>query len=417
MYQGVAIIVKVRHNTEERMQSISIWLCWLVYTCTYLGKYSYNANISLIEDDFSISHTESGTVLTFFALFYGVGQIVNGLLCKKYSKKYIVPFSLLISALANLIFFLGVPFWSVKYLWTVEAIVLSILWPLIMQIISENVSAKYMSKAVLILSTTTSVGTLLSYGISALNVGLGNYKATFAFSAIILTLVSAIWLLLYKPGDYLAEAKKEFAEDSSNFSNLSGGWLLIPMVLFVLLVIIAVFAKDGLQSWAPVILKQVHHMPDSFSILLTLALPLFGILGATVAVSVSKKVKTYILLTLLFFICISLFNLIVVIFSHNLFVMVICFGTLEFLIHGVINIIVSVFPLAIRGKISSGTLSGILNGSSYAGSAASSFLLGNIADKSGWNAVFLTLFISAMIACLLNAAYLLFTNKKTELKI
>lgn len=404
-------------SSADRAQIISIWLCWVVYTCTYLGKYSYNSNISLIEDDFSVSHAEAGAVLSLFALFYGVGQIVNGIFCKKYSRRYIIPVSLMISAIANLAFFIGAPFWAIKVLWIIEGVALSMLWPVLMQIISENVSSKYMSKAVVIMSTTTSVGTLIIYGISALNAALGNYRMTFILSTIILTVISVIWLFLYKPGNYLVEAKKELNEADNNLNALSGKLLLIPIILFGLLVIIAAFAKDGLQSWAPVILKQVHGMPDSFSILLTLVLPLFGIFGAAMSVTLSKKFKTYIYLTLLLFVTISLFNLVVVFFSHNLVIMVTAFGFLEFLIHGVINVMVSVFPLAIRGKISSGTLSGILNGASYAGSAASSFLLGNIADNSGWNAVFVALFVGALIALVINVLYILLTLKKKELKI
>ena len=62
-----------------------IMLCWLVYTCSYIGKLSYSANISQIEELFSLRHGESGTVSTFFFFAYGAGQIINGLLCKKYA--------------------------------------------------------------------------------------------------------------------------------------------------------------------------------------------------------------------------------------------------------------------------------------------------------------------------------------------
>ena len=50
-------------------------------------------------------------------------------------------------------------------------------------------------------------------------------------------------------------------------------------------------------------------------------------------------------------------------------------------------IIVSIFPLVMREKFSSGALSGILNGAAYIGTASSTYILGKIADLSGWSTV------------------------------
>ncbi len=97
--------------------------------------------------------------------------------------------------------------------------------------------------------------------------------------------------------------------------------------------------------------------------------------------------------------------------------MVAAFGMLEFLIHGVLNVIVSIFPLSIRGRISTGALTGILNGCSYAGSAAGTYLLGLIADKSGWANVFLTLLISVVLATVLGVVYFIISAKNKKLKI
>ena len=65
-------------------------LCWLVYACSYIGKLSYNANISQIGPDFGVSYAECGMVSTFFFFAYGIGQVVNGFLCKRYNVKYVI---------------------------------------------------------------------------------------------------------------------------------------------------------------------------------------------------------------------------------------------------------------------------------------------------------------------------------------
>ena len=63
-------------------------LCWLVYTCSLLGKVNYSANITQVEDFFGVTHQSAGLVTSFYFFAYGAGQIVNGLLCTKYNIKY-----------------------------------------------------------------------------------------------------------------------------------------------------------------------------------------------------------------------------------------------------------------------------------------------------------------------------------------
>ena len=55
-----------------------IVLCWLIYTCSYIGKLNYAASINQVMVFYKVSHAEAGLVSTFFFFAYGVGQVVNG---------------------------------------------------------------------------------------------------------------------------------------------------------------------------------------------------------------------------------------------------------------------------------------------------------------------------------------------------
>jgi len=67
-----------------------IFLGWLMYATSYLGKVNYSANITQIIDFYNVSKAEAGLAPTLFFFAYGVGQVVNGLLCKKYNMKLII---------------------------------------------------------------------------------------------------------------------------------------------------------------------------------------------------------------------------------------------------------------------------------------------------------------------------------------
>ena len=65
-------------------------LCWLVYACSYIGKVNYAANINPVMEFYKVDHSTAGLVSTFFFFAYGVGQVINGLFCKKYNLNYVL---------------------------------------------------------------------------------------------------------------------------------------------------------------------------------------------------------------------------------------------------------------------------------------------------------------------------------------
>ena len=62
--------------------------------------------------------------------------------------------------------------------------------------------------------------------------------------------------------------------------------------------------------------------------------------------------------------------------------------TVAFFASGLNNLITSLFPMFMRGRVNSGLFAGILNGFCYLGSTISSYGLGVIAENYGWIAVF-----------------------------
>lgn len=401
---------------SARAQYISMIICWLAYTCVCIGRFSYSANIILVEKDYGISHASAGLVMTFFSITYGAGQFIHGALCKHYPRRQIVTIALIVVSIINFSLFFNIPFWMIKYLWLLSAAFQSILWPMTMQIISENVGEKLMGKAILLMSTTTSLGTFLVYGFSAVFGGI-NFRLTFVLTAGILLALAIIWYMLYKPGDFLKIKKSK--DDSPARSSGKFIYILVPVILLGFFSLCTNFLKDGIQTWVPNILKSIKKdLPDSTSLLLTLILPLFGVFGSVFAVSINKKIPKVIHLILFFFAFISLFNATVYCFGNNLILTVIVFGLLELFLHSSSIAIVSIFPLIMRRKMGTGAIAGILNGAGYIGSALSGVVLGHIADVSeGWSAVFATLLGVSVGVLLLGGVYLIFTVKHKQLDI
>ena len=403
-----------KDNRQDKIinrQKILILLCWLCYTIAYLGRYGFSANINLIIDDYGVSRSQVGLVTSFFFFAYGIGQIVHGIFCKKYNKRFVITFSLIVSVLLNLTIFCGINFAFIKYLWLVNGFVQAILWPTLIEILSNNLDKKMLKSAILVMSTTTPLGTLLVYGLSAGFVSLNAYKFIFLVAIISMATVSALWFFLYRKFSCTDNiiVKNEVNKDETNVKKTIFFGIIVLIVVLSIFAVVNNLIKDGLTTWVPTILKDTYKLPDYLSILLTIILPILGTFGSLLAIFANKFIKNYISLITIFFVFATLFiglSLLSINNNYYWFVLIILFGLTVLIMHSINNVITSMVPLYMRDKINSGLVCGLLNGFCYVGSTISSYGIGKIADSTnGWNTVFLVLTISSLICVAIGIIY------------
>ncbi len=389
--------------------TLLIALCWIVYTCSYLGKLGYNANITQIENAYSLSHSTAGMVSTFFFFAYGIGQIINGIFCKKYNVRLVVFGCLLVSGLMNLLVGFSNNFAFIKYFWLINGAALSVLWPSLIRLLSETLDKENIGRAVVVMGTTVATGTFFVYGLSALFVALGVYEIMFFLAGILLPLIALLWIFSYPK--LVKQKTEEEAHEMQLSTELSHkkklGWLWISISILAVFAIFDNLVKDGLTTWVPMILKETYALPDYVSILLTMLLPILAIFGTSVAVWMHKKVKDFVMLcSLLFLVSAVCIGLVILCMPTGWFVVTLgCFGVVSCVMAGVNNIITSMMPLYWKEKLNAGLTAGVLNGCCYVGSTISAYGLGLIADMGGWNLVFWLLFSLCVIAVGISACY------------
>ena len=403
---------------EKKQLSTTMWLlalCWLVYTCSYLGKLGYNANITQIESVYAIPHSTAGIVSTFFFFAYGIGQILNGIFCKKYNLRFIVFGSLLVSGLMNILVVLIDNFDYIKYFWLVNGLALSVLWPSLIRLLSETLDKKEIGRAVVVMGTTVATGTFFVYGLSALFVAVWSYKVMFFVAGILLPLIAAIWIFSYPKLVKKQEGKQEEKQECEGQVRVETkdkpklGWLWICIILLAIFAVFDNLIKDGLTTWVPAILATLYTLPDYMSILLTMVLPILAIFGATLVVALNKRIKDFILLAaLLFLVSGILITVVILCLPTGWFVLTLgCFGLVACLTSAINNVITSIAPLRWKDKVNSGLLAGVLNGCCYIGSTLSAYGLGLVADMGGWNAVFILLASLCLVAVALSVVYII----------
>lgn len=393
---------------------LTIFLCWMAYTAAYPGRYSYNSNITPIMDAFGVTHGEAGLVTTCFFFAYGIGQVVNGLLCRRYPRRWIIPFSLACSAVLNIAVFLGAPFWTLKYLWLLNGGLQSILWPTLISVLSQSLPAPYLKSSVLVMSTTVPIGTLLAYGLSSLLAVRGGFPFSFLTGALLMAGAAAAWLFLYRDAP-ASENAQPVQTSRTPGKGLLNRAVAVTVLVLCLFAVANNLVKDGLTTWVPSILKERFGLPDSLSILLTLVLPVLGIFGAACNGLLERRLPSFIKLSGLWFLlaAVSTAGVILLLDTSLWWAVLAVFGIISLSMHAVNNAITSMAPLYMREQLDSGLLAGVLNGCCYVGSTISSYGLGWVADHFGWNGVFLLLLAVTGIP-VVTAALVGTAGKKTK---
>ena len=397
-----------------------IALCWLVYTCSYIGKLGYNANIAQIETMYNVTHAQAGMVSTFFFFAYGAGQIFNGIFCNKYNLRFVVFGSLLTSGLMNVLVGLTDNFSLVKYFWMINGAALSVLWPSLIRFLSETLDKKDVKRAVIVMGTTVATGTFFVYGLSALFVAVGTYVIMFFLAGILLPVIALVWVFFYPK---LVKTKTETDGETNVLRQKQPqkkvvGSLWVPIAILALFAVVNNLVKDGLTTWVPMILKDAYALPDYVSILLTMLLPVLAIFGTSVAVKLYKKIKNFVFLAALLFLLSAVFiGVVILCMPTGIFAVTLgSLGGVSCLMAGVNNVITSMAPLYWKERVNPGLLAGVLNGFCYLGSTLSAYGLGFIADVGGWNAVFWLLFGLSVGAAAIGCMYALACRTYAVLK-
>lgn len=115
-----------------------------------------------ISQEFKLTKTEYGDIMSLFALIFGIGKLVGGILSDKWSCKILLITSICIASLTNFLIGISNNPINVKYLWSINGLFQGITWPCIAKIIVDGFPNKIIGTVWSILTSAQSIGALLS---------------------------------------------------------------------------------------------------------------------------------------------------------------------------------------------------------------------------------------------------------------
>lgn len=399
---------------NNKQSNFLIFICWAAYTAAYVGRLNYNASMVEILAQLGTTKEAAGIVSSFFFFAYGAGQLVNGLLSKKYNTRHSVTIALAGSCVINILMTVFSDISVMKYLWFFNGVFQSVLWSSLIKTLSDYLSDEKLPRAVMVMSTTVASGTFVAYGLAALFSALKfRWTTIFYISASVVGAIAILWF--FGMSVVQKYEKAVTATEKTESKKLKITPVIVISIIIILISAVANgFIKDGITTWVPSILKEEFGVSPSLSIIVTLLLPILSIFGASLVKACHKKQKDVNILNGSFYlISVLLAGLIIATIGfRSAPLTLILFGASACMMAAINNVITSIVPLYSRDKIDSGLSAGLLNTFCYVGSTLSITLLGKIADTKGWNDVFICILIFAAVSCVACIAGALVSKSK-----
>lgn len=381
---------------DARSIRMLFFISWVTYVSTYVGRLNFSASMGEMIIAGNFTKSELGLVGAVFFFAYGIGQFISGILGDKVAPKQLVFIGVSTSSILNLAMGVSSSYEAMIVLWSLNGLMQSLTWSPIARLISDRLPRKECFKAFVNLSTTVPAGTLLTYFMCSMLIEYSNWRMVFILAAILMFPVAVIWYVVISKLEYKAESDG-FAEED-DFQSAVGRNTLVHKTSFhtvflasgLLMISIGAMLhgilKDGIMTWLPTYLAEGFNTSSSLAIRLTMVLPIINLAGVYISNYFNRKIFMNELVTAAFLFVVTVLALLMLIIygQDNLLISLIMLGIVTSAMLGVNSMLVSLVPLYFSESRRVSTISGMLNSTTYLGSAISSYGVGAIAQQFGW---------------------------------
>ncbi len=365
-------------------------LCWVVYCCSYFGRYNFSAAIADIVNQGLYTKTQMGIVGTVFFVVYGSGQLINGILGDRFSPYIMIFFGTFVSSIANFCMCYAPNLTWLCIVWGVNGFAQSMLWAPIIYIVSNTMQGNSLKNAEAGLAATMPAGTLSAYAVTAFVIRAGSWKTVFMIAAAVLMAISLVWgvhaLCLGKEKRAIVplHRQSETNESKKSFFRVAAAsgfvFMILPVVLHAML-------KDGVMSWVPTMIMELFQVTPSFSTMLTIVLPVLNFFGAVVVTLIYNRGKLSEARIACLFFAFALLPLTALLFIRHYtpLVSVLLLSMITSAMCGINHIFLTLIPVCFAREGRAATMAGVIDCVAYAGSAISTYGFGKISESFGWS--------------------------------
>lgn len=404
-------MTKYTLNDVKKSRLIVIAL-WIIYASAYFGRTCYSASIASIVSSGIYTKSEIGLVGTAFFVCYGAGQIISGIAGDRVNPFGMVLFGALGSSVCCFSMAFTKSLALMAVIWGANGIFQSMLWAPLLRIFSQTISSELREKAILNIALSLPVGTVCAYLCSTLVIKYSNWNNVFICGGTVILLaflLGLISILICEKSMTRISEKRKKAD-----KNTPSGFLPIVISSGLLIIIIPSFLhgmmRDGITNWVPTMITEEYGVLPSFSVFLTVVLPVFNAFGAYIVMPLYKKFNCNEMKTAGICAAFAIIPMLCLLFVGRIpvIISIILLALTTMLMYSLNYLIISRVPVRFAESGHTSSVTGLLNSFAYIGCAVSSYGFGAVSQKAGWSAVIVIWIISALLTSL----FTVLSNKK-----
>ncbi len=386
--------------------------CWMAYSFSYIGRLNFSASMADMTSSGVLLKSQAGAVTTGFFICYGCGQFLSGMLGDRINPRYLVFAGLVCSSLINFGIAMGPPLWFMIVLWSLNGFAQSLLWAPICKIVSDRVSSNRRQKACTALATTMAGGTLMAYILSAVLINAFGWKAAFISGCSATLLAAVVWITVTTKIEHEADKNgiveeievkhEEEGEEVPHEEIPTGLWQLLCVSGLTILALVGGVQgvlKDCMSTWVPTFIEDMFNMGSVISILTGAFLPIFGFFGPIFTNKLMMKTRDELSsLFILFLISSGCLAMLALFGRFSIAISIVALALTYACSLGQNMILIGTLPMYFSklGKVS--TITGTMNALFYVTTAAVSWIVGVLVDRTGWTIVMAGWFVLSALA-------------------
>ncbi len=378
---------------------------WVLYCASYFIRTCYAATIAPLAEEGIYSKGQIGLIGTAFFVCYGVGQLISGLIGDKINPFFMVFFGSVLGSVCCFLMPVAGSLGMLIGVWAVNGFFQSMLWSPILRIFSETIDKSLSEKAILNIALSLPVGTVTAYLMSSLIIKYYNWKYVFIFGGAVVIIAVLFAGAALSASKNSIEKVTVTAQKSAEIQSRADKKGLLPLALSSGLFVIMIpsflhgMMRDGITNWVPAMISEVYGVSTSFSIFVTIALPIFNAFGAYLVTPLYKKFGENEMKTAGVTGAVVLLPLFLMLFMNKLpvFAVIVLLAITTSVMYALNYLIISLVPVRFSKYGCTSGISGILNSGAHIGCALSSYGFGAIAEKTGWNAVIIVWIVSSLL--------------------
>ena len=390
----MGFVTAVATEKIEKKDIALFAICWLSYFFAYFGRMNYSACMAAIIAAEGFSKGMVGLVGTGLFITYGSGQIFSGFLGDYVAPRKMIVTGLVGSSISNLLMCLAPSLNFMIVAWCINGFMQSLLWSPIVRLFAQYFTTQVRGTLGVYINSTVPVGTLATYGFTALILEVtGNWKLVF-FGSFIVVMITAVgwWIatgaLLPRLTRVDTEVSAETAGKTVEVQKAPLGELVLSsgMVFMCLVLMMQGMLKEGITAWMPSLMGEKFEVGTTLAIVSTALIPMFNIIGISIAAAARKQIGDEVRCS--FFLFVAGTVALVILYATSfigLLPMFVFFSIATTIMMAVNTVYVGVVPGYFAKKGRSSSVSGILNAFVNLGIATSMFATGAFSEAFGWD--------------------------------